>query len=185
MPVDSPCQVNGSLSKMVGWLSFRTLSVYQWTLMVGLSLRQFVFALSEKMKNTACSPSYIVKYRCELEEQHADFPISFTFDDVFRLDQGTSTALVTTREWRNSFMHINRIPLDFLSLTPTHLSHQKDLFSASLVCCRTLPRHVVLWTQLYLRRGEVYTNTPLECAKGPTARLHQISSPIRCIRSAL
>src|ERR1700679_1056276 len=59
---------------------------------------------------------------------------SFTSEDVSQLDWDLSTALATVREWKNSFVRVNRIPLDILSLIPTHLSSQGDLFRASAVC---------------------------------------------------
>ena len=105
------------------------------------------------------------------EEQHADFFHRFTFDYVSQLDRDILTASVTTREWRNSFVRVNRIPLDVLSSIPTHLSSQKDRFRASFVCRhwrRTFLQHAVLWSQLYLRKGEVYTKTLLKRAKGST-----------------
>ena len=86
-----------------------------------------------------------------------------------QLDRDISTALRTTREWRNSFVRINRIPLGVLSLIPTHLSSQKDRFRASFVCRhwrRTFLQHAVLWSRLRLSNGEVYVKTMLERAKG-------------------
>ena len=103
------------------------------------------------------------------KEEHADSLSSFTFNDVSQLDQGISTALATTREWRNSFIHINRILLDVFSLIPTHLSSQGDRFRASFVCRhwrRTFLPHAALWSKLYLRKGEIYAKTILERAKG-------------------
>jgi len=76
---------------------------------------------------------------------------------------------MTTREWRNSFVHINRIPLDVLSLIPTHLNFQEDRFRASFVCRhwrRIFLQHAALWSQLYLSKGEAYVKTLLERAKG-------------------
>lgn len=77
--------------------------------------------------------------------------------------------MATTREWRNSFIHINRIPSDVLSLIPTHLASQDDRFRASFVCRhwrRTFLQHAVLWTQIHLSKGELYVKTMLERAKG-------------------
>jgi hypothetical protein len=94
---------------------------------------------------------------------------SFTSDQVSQLDQDASAALATIREWRNSFVPINRIPLDILSLIPTHLSSQEDRLCASFVCRhwrRTLLQRAELWSQLYLPMGEVYAKTLLERAKG-------------------
>ena len=103
------------------------------------------------------------------EEQHADSSCSFTLDAISQLDQDTSTALATIREWRNTFAPINRIPLDVLSLIPTHLPSQNDKFRATFVCRhwrRTFLQHGALWSQMFLKKGEVYTKTLLERAKG-------------------
>ena len=105
----------------------------------------------------------------KLEERRADFLRSFTFDDVSQLDQGTSTASADIREWRNSFLPINRVPLDILSLIPTHLSSQQDRIRATLVCRhwrRTFLQHAALWSHLRLSKGEAYVKTLLERAKG-------------------
>jgi len=104
-----------------------------------------------------------------LGEPYVDIPYRFTSDEVFKLDQGTSTAFATVRGWRNSFISINRIPSDILSLIPTHLSSQKDRLRASFVCRRwrrIFLQHGALWSQLYLSKGEVYVKTLLERAKG-------------------
>ena len=103
------------------------------------------------------------------KKERADVLSSFTFSDLSQLDQGLSTALATTREWRNSFIPINRIPLDVFSLIPTHLSSQGDRLRASFVCRhwrRILLQYAVLWSQLHLRKGEVYAKTMLKRAKG-------------------
>ena len=105
----------------------------------GLSLSQLAFALNQELKHAAYSPSYVAKYHRQLArealsddtQQHADFLYSFTFDDVSQLDGDVSAALANIREWRNSFIHINRIPSDVLSLIPTHLHDQTDRFNAS------------------------------------------------------
>jgi len=94
---------------------------------------------------------------------------SFTFDDVSQLDRDVSATLANIREWRNSFIRINRVPLDILSLIPTHLPSQKDRLRASFVCRhwrRTFLQHAPLWSQLILSKGVVYTKTLLERAKG-------------------
>ena len=52
------------------------------------------------------------------ENAYTDFISSFTFDMVSQLDRDTLTALAAIREWRNSFVRINRIPLDILFLIP-------------------------------------------------------------------
>lgn len=100
-----------------------------------------------------------------------DFLSGFTVDMVSQLDRDTSTALATIREWRNSFVCINRVPLNILSLIPAHLSSQMDPLRASFVCRRwrrTFLQHTPLWSQLYPIRGEVYLKTLLERAKGST-----------------
>ena len=101
-------------------------------------------------------------------EQRTDFPNSFTFDDVSQLDLDISTALANVREWRNSFVPINRVPLDILSLVPTHLVSQSERFKSTFVCRhwrRIFLRHGVLWSQLFLRKGEDYLKTLLERAR--------------------
>ena len=95
----------------------------------------------------------------------------FTFDAVSQLDQDTSTALATIREWRNSFVPINRVPSEVLSLIPTHLSHEKDLLSASSVCRnlrRTFIQHAALWSRLDLTRekSDLFVKMLLERSKG-------------------
>ena len=142
----------------------------------GLSLSQLVFALNEELKHAAYSPSYVAKYHRQLarealsdDTQHADFLYSFTFDDVSQLDGDVSTALANIREWRNSFIHINRIPSDVLYLIPTHLHDQTDRFNASYVCRhwrRVLLQHSTLLSRLFLSKGKVYARTLLERAKG-------------------
>lgn len=93
---------------------------------------------------------------------------SLTFDNVSQLDQDTSIALAMIREWRNSFIHINLVPLDILALIPTHLTSQKDRLHASFVCRhwrRTFLQRAELWTKLFLSNGEVYVKTFLHRAK--------------------
>jgi hypothetical protein len=104
-----------------------------------------------------------------LKERSTDFRHSFTFSEVSQLAQDTSTVLANICEWRNSFVRVNRIPVDVLSLIPTHLSSQRNRFRASFVCRhwrRTFLHNAALWSQLYLLRGEVYVKTLLERAKG-------------------
>ena len=77
--------------------------------------------------------------------------------------------LANLREWRNSFIYINRIPSEILSLIPTHLSSREDIFRASSVCRHwrgTFIQYAPLWSQLILSKGEPYTKTLLERAKG-------------------
>jgi len=94
----------------------------------------------------------------------------FTFDAVSQLDHDTSTALATIREWRNSFVPINRVPSEVLSLIPTHLSSDRHLYSASSVCRhwrRTFIQHASLWLQLDLsRKRSDLVKILLERAKG-------------------
>ena len=88
---------------------------------------------------------------------------------VSQLDQDASIALATIREWRNSFSRVNRIPIEIISLVPTHLSSQKDRFRAASVCRRwrgAFLKHGTLWSRLFLRRGEEYLSTLLKRAKG-------------------
>ena len=99
---------------------------------------------------------------------------SLTLDEVSQLDRDTLTALAAIREWKNSFVPMNRVPLEILSLVPTHLSSQEDRFRATFVCRhwrRTFLQHGALWSQLYLSKGEVYVKTLLERAKGSTLRV--------------
>ena len=97
----------------------------------------------------------------------------FTLDAISQLERDTSTALVTIREWRNSLVPINRLPLEVLSLIPTHLSQEADLFRATSVCRhwrRIFIRHAALWSQLNLTiQGNGFfqkTKTVLERARG-------------------
>jgi len=79
--------------------------------------------------------------------------------------------LATIREWRNSFVPINRAPSEVLSLIPTHLSDEKDLLSVSAVCRhwrRTFIHHAALWSRLNLttKRSVHFVKMLLERAKG-------------------
>ena len=106
-----------------------------------------------------------------------DFPRRFTLDEVSKLKWDTSNALAIIHEWINSFVPINRLPLDVLSLIPTHLSSQDDRFRATFVCRhwrRTFLQNATLWSQLYLSKGEAYAKTLLRRAK---------SSPLNIIVS--
>ena len=94
---------------------------------------------------------------------------SFTPDEISQLDQDASTALTTIREWKNSFVPINRIPLDIFSLIPTYLSSQKDRFRAPFVCRHwrgAFLRQGAIWTELFTRKGEAYITTLLGRTKG-------------------
>ena len=133
----------------------------------GLSLSQLIFALNQELKIAVYSPSYVAKdYRCQ---RSADFDYSFTLDEVSQLDRDTSVALANVREWRNSFIPVNCIPLDVLSLIPTHLASQADRLRASFVCRhwrRTFLHRADLWSEVFLSKGKSYVNTLLERAKG-------------------
>jgi hypothetical protein len=99
----------------------------------------------------------------------ADHLRSFDLDAISLFERDISTALVVVRGWKNSFARINRIPLDILSLIPTHLSSQKDRFRATFVCRhwrRVFIQHAAVWTQLVLRNRKDYVATLLERAKG-------------------
>ena len=137
----------------------------------GLSLSLLAFALNKELKRVAYSPSYVAKYNIMilLAKPWADFFCSFTFDDVSQLDEDISTTLANVREWRNSFVHINRIPLDVLSLIPTHFDSQGDILNANGVCRywrKTFLQHAALWSRLVLSKGETCVRTFLERAKG-------------------
>ena len=140
----------------------------------GLSLSQLIFAFNEELKCTAYYSPYVSKdkrglVRDALETDLLTFSHSFTFDEVSQLDQDTSMALANLREWRNSFIPINRIPLDILSLVPTYLSSQRDRLRASFVCRhwrRIFLQRAELWSELFLSKGKVYVETLLERAKG-------------------
>ena len=139
----------------------------------GLSLSQLAFALNEELKRNAYSSLYVAAdhspARGDFTTRRAHSPHRFTFEDVSRLDKDVSTALANIREWRNSFIPINRVPLDILSLVPTHLVAQKDIFRATFVCRhwrRTFLQHGVLWSDLLLSKGEAYVKTLLTRAKG-------------------
>ena len=151
-----------------------------------LSLVQLVVALNEELKCVAYSPLYVVKdHSGFIEGQDADCLCSFTSDVVSQLDLDISTALTTIREWKNSFTYINRIPLDILSIIPTHLTSQKDCFHASFVCRhwrRAFLQHGVLWSQLSLEKGKDYVTTLLKRAKGsPLDIIANFNTPVGTI----
>ena len=100
---------------------------------------------------------------------HSHYLDSFTPDAISRLDRDASTALAAIREWKNSFVPINRIPLDILSLIPTYLSFHGDRFRASFVCRhwrKTFLQRGAIWSELFTRKGETYITTLLRRAKG-------------------
>ena len=94
---------------------------------------------------------------------------SSTLDDVYRLAQDTSAALATILEWRNSFVRVNRIPLDVLSLIPTHLPPE-DRLRATFVCRhwrKVFLQRAELWSELHLGKSDYdHVETLLERAKG-------------------
>ena len=90
---------------------------------------------------------------------------------ISQLDQGMSTALANIREWRNTFVPINRLPLDVLSLISTHLGGDGDIVSISSTCRHwrnTFTQHAALWSELNLslKRTSIFVRTRLERAKG-------------------
>ena len=103
-------------------------------------------------------------------------------DEILELNRDASAALATIREWMNSFVPINRVPLDVLSLIPTHLTSQKDRFRVTFVCRhwrRTFLQTATLWSHLSLSKGGVYVKTLLERAKGsPLSILASGSGPV-------
>ncbi|KAF9783855.1 hypothetical protein BJ322DRAFT_1211778 [Thelephora terrestris] len=116
----------------------------------GLSVSQLIFAFNEELKRVAYSPL-------------------FTLEAVSQLDRDGSTALASIREWRNSFVRVNCIPIDILSLIPTHLTSQKDHFHAASVCRHwrgVLLNQSAIWSQMFLKKGEECVSTLLERAKG-------------------
>lgn len=116
----------------------------------GLTPSQLLFALNEELKRTIYSSS-------------------FTSQQVSQLHLDALTALAAICEWKNSFTRINRIPLDVLALIPTHLLFQRDRLRASFVCRhwrRTFLHRAELWSELFLSKGETYTNTLLGRVKG-------------------
>jgi hypothetical protein len=136
----------------------------------GLSLLQLVFTLNQRLKYALFSPSYMTECHCdcELEERYANLLRRFTVDEVSELDRGISTALATICEWKNSFIHMNRAPLDILFLIPTYLHSQNDCLRASFVCRhwhRTFLRHARLWSKLTLSKGKDYVKTLLKHTK--------------------
>ena len=135
----------------------------------GLSISQLLFALNEELRRVAYSPSCVTRDHQGFGGHHADIPSSFSLDKVSQFDRDASATLATIREWKNSLVPVNRIPVDILSLVPTHLNRQGDRFRASFVCRhwrRTFVQYGELWTQLFLSKGEAYTKTLLSRAKG-------------------
>ena len=95
----------------------------------------------------------------------------FSFNAVSQFELDTAAALATIREWRSSLVPINRLPMEVLSLIPTHLSNEGDLFRASYVCRywrSTFIERAGLWSNLDLKmqRSDLYVKTLLERAQG-------------------
>ena len=156
----------------------------------GLSLPQLIFALNEELERVAYSQLYVAD-SVRAERPHSPpFRNSSTLDAVSQLDKDTSVALATIREWRNSLVPINRVPLDVLSLIPTHLSSWGDIFRVSSVCrhwCRTFIQHATLWSRLRLTRStaDLYVKTLLERSKESALDIVVASHPITtdCVRA--
>ena len=77
--------------------------------------------------------------------------------------------MAAIREWKNSFTPINRIPLDVLSLIPTHLPSLRDRLVSTFVCRlwrRTFIQRAELWSELSLPDDETFVKTLLERSKG-------------------
>ena len=135
----------------------------------GLSLSELIFALNEELKHTTYPPLYVERYSELVEERRTNQPGSMTSDEVSQLERAILNALAAARELKNSFVRINRIPLDILSLISTHLDSRGNVFRASFVCRhwrRTFLQHGVLWSQLFVGKDEDYVTTLLERAKG-------------------
>jgi hypothetical protein len=112
------------------------------------------------------TPDWVLQ---DIMRRRADLFNSFTLADVSRLDRDISATLADIREWRNSLVPINLVPLDILSLIPTYLSSQKNRIRATFVCRhwrKIFLQNGPLWSQLFLKHGEAYTKTLLERAKG-------------------
>ena len=110
-------------------------------------------------------------------ERLSDFPRSFTSDQVSQFYQDTLTTFATVCEWKNSFSPVNRVPLDILSLIPTHLASRGDRLRATLVCRhwrRTFLQRAELWSELFLSRESVRDGVKilLERAKGSALDIH-------------
>ena len=132
-----------------------------------LPLPQVVSALNQELRRAIYSSSCVAQGH--RRERLADPSHSFTFDEVSQFDKDITIALATVREWRNSFIPINRIPLDILAHIPTHLLSHNDRLHTSSVCRRwrrTFLQHAELWSELFLSKGQVYLKTLLERAKG-------------------
>jgi len=135
----------------------------------GLSISQLVFALNEELKRTVYSPSCVLDHRGHRPQGHADIPCRFTLDEVLELNRDALAALATIREWINSFVPINRAPMEVLFLISTYLPSKKHRFRATFVCRhwrRTFLQNATLWSHLRLSKGEAYVEALLKRAKG-------------------
>ena len=109
------------------------------------------------------------KNRRHLGERLANSLRRFTSDQAIQLDLDISDTSATIRKSRNSFITINRVPPEILSLICTNLPSQENRHRASFVCRhwrRTFIQCPELWSELSLSNGEVYVKTFLERAKG-------------------
>jgi hypothetical protein len=115
---------------------------------------------------------YVERERSPLvQERRAHYLCSFNSDVVSQLERDISTALRTVCESKNSFARINCILLDILSLIPTQLPSQQDLFRATFVCRhwrRVFLQQGALWSQLFTGKDKDYITTLLTRAKGST-----------------
>ena len=137
-----------------------------------LSLSQLFFALDGELKRTMGSSSYVAGDQLSIvagESSTLTCSRSFTSDKVSQIHRDATVMLANVREWKNSFVHINRIPSKVLSQISIHLPSRKDCFQATFVCRhwrKTLLQYTKLWTELDLRKGETYVKTLLERAGG-------------------
>ena len=120
---------------------------------------------------------------------NADLPCSFTLGEISKLNRDASTALATIREWMNSLVLINRVPLDVLSLIPTHLPYQEDRFRATFVCRhwrRTFLQIATLWSHLHLSKGKAYVEAILKRTKSsPLSVLASDADPVGTVELLL
>ena len=113
----------------------------------------FSARLRSECGTEACSPFSVVRRErppCEVLWEGGTLTCSIASPSTRFVNStgDVSTALAAIREWRNSFVPINRIPLEVLSLIPTHISSQKDRFRSTFVCRR--------WHRTFLQHGIVH-----------------------------
>ena len=109
-------------------------------------------------------------------EWRADHHHSPTPNEASRLGRATMTTPMTIREWRNTFVPINHIPLDMLSLIPTHLSSHNDHFHTIFVCAigagpsSSVPSYGPSCSSLVARSMQKLSSdarrVPLDCKSG-------------------